>query len=77
MSLKRAVTAPDDLRLIDTDGPRARSPQWQVGDIVYTGGTRWIIRILDGEQVELEASSAPAGIWWRTTLANLPAKAAA
>ena len=35
MSLKRAVTAPDDLRLIYTDGPRARSPQWQVGDIVY------------------------------------------
>jgi hypothetical protein len=35
----------------------------------------WSRRILDGQNVELEASSVPAGIWWRTTLGNIPAKA--
>lgn len=76
MSLMRA-TAPDDLRHTTADTPRRRSTAWEVGDVVYTGETRWIIRVITGDAVELEASSAAAGIWWRTTLANLPAKAAA
>ncbi|MEJ1087036.1 hypothetical protein WDU99_01750 [Microbacterium sp. Mu-80] len=47
---------------------------YQVDDLVQVGGTRWIIRHLDGDQVVLEASSAPAGIVWTTTLDNLPTR---
>lgn len=77
MSLKRPVTAPDDLRHADPTGPRTRTAQWVVGDTVQTGSSRWIIRVITGDDVELEASSTDPGIWWRTTLANLPEKAAA
>lgn len=51
-----------------------RLDQWQVNDIVHVGTTRWIIRILDGQNVELEASNTSPGIWWRTTLDHLPDK---
>lgn len=75
MSLKRG-TQPDDLRHQTTTGPRPRTAAWAVGDVLHVGATRWIIRSILGERVELEASSAAAGIWWRTTFANLPEKAA-
>ena len=45
----------------------------QVGDALHVGATRWLIRQIAGDEVVLEASSAPAGIIWRTTLSNLPA----
>lgn len=44
----------------------------QVGDAVHVGSTRWLIRSIQGDQVVLEASSAVAGIIWKTTLTNLP-----
>jgi hypothetical protein len=47
------------------------------GEAVHVGSTRWIIRTIIGDRVELEAGNTPAGIWWRTTLDRLPAKAAA
>jgi hypothetical protein len=51
-----------------------RLDQWRVNDIVQVGATRWIVRIVDGQSVELEASNVSPGIWWRTTLDRLPAK---
>lgn len=67
------ATKPLDLAAHGT-GPRARSLAWKVGDSVMVGAARWLIRTIVGEQVELEASSVTAGIWWRTTLDNLPTK---
>jgi hypothetical protein len=49
-------------------------PAWKVGDQIIVGNVRWIIRILRGQHVELEAANVPAGIWWSTTLDRLPAK---
>lgn len=49
-------------------------PAYQAGDAVYVGSTRWLIRSITGDQVVLEASSAPAGIVWTTTLDNLPSR---
>ena len=58
-----------------TTTPRERSKNWQVGDIVQVGAVRWAIRtITKGRGVELEAMSASPGMWWTTTLANLPKK---
>ena len=74
MSLKRA-TAPDDLRITDTLGPRGRTATWQVGDIVTVGRERWVIRTLIARGVELEALSTIGGIWWTTTIDRLPEKA--
>jgi hypothetical protein len=56
--------------------PRPKSLVWQVGDLVQLGSARWIIRTITGRDVELEASNAPSGIWWTTTLNNLPEKSA-
>lgn len=47
---------------------------YAIEDVVQVGGTRWIIRQLDGEHVVLEASNAPAGIIWTTTLDKLPTR---
>lgn len=47
---------------------------YAVGDVVQVGGTRWIIRTIDGDRVVLEASNAPAGIVWTTTLDKLPTR---
>lgn len=55
--------------------PRPQALGWQIGDLVIVGSTRWVIRIIQGEKVELEATSITAGgIWWRTTLDRLPDK---
>lgn len=52
-----------------------KTKTWQVGDVVTVGSVRWVIRtITKGKGVELEATSVSPGIWWRTTLANLPRK---
>ncbi len=74
-TLTRAAP-PDDLRVLG-DAPRPLTAEWTVGDLVQVGSARWIIRTLRGENVELEASNAPAGIWWRTTLDRIPEKAGA
>lgn len=74
-TLKRA-TAPDDLRITDTTGPRPHTETWAVGDVVTFGRERWAVRVLTDDAVELEALNAAAGIWWRTTLDRLPVKAA-
>lgn len=42
------------------------------GDAVTVGSTRWLIRSIVGDEVTLEASNAPAGIIWHTTLDKLP-----
>lgn len=47
---------------------------WKVNDIVLVGSTRWIIRAVNGEHVELEAANVSPGIWWSTTVAQLPEK---
>nr|WP_274635550.1 hypothetical protein [Microbacterium bovistercoris] len=52
-------------------------PAWEVGDLIELGQTRWVVRIITGDHVELEAMNVPAGIWWTTTLAHLPDKVAA
>lgn len=68
----------DPVRLNDTptDTRRPVTPDWAVGDVVQVGRVRWIIRILNDQHVELEATNVPAGIWWTTTLNNLPDKGA-
>lgn len=50
----------------------ATAPRREVGDALTIGSARWLIRSIDGDQVVLEASSAPAGIVWTTTLDKLP-----
>lgn len=52
--------------------PRPLVAKRKIGEIVQVGNTRWIIRVLNGEHVELEASNVAPGIWWTTTLSNLP-----
>jgi hypothetical protein len=59
-----------------TTKPRPKTTGWEVGDVVQLGSARWIIRTITGRQVELDASNAPGGIWWTTTLNNLPEKEA-
>ncbi len=54
--------------------PREKTPNWSVGDVVMDGRVRWIIRTIVRRKVELEASNAMCGIWWHTTLDNLPTK---
>ncbi|WP_345750091.1 hypothetical protein [Microbacterium rhizophilus] len=54
--------------------PRPKALGWRIGDLVVLGSTRWVIRTLVGEQVELEATNTPTGIWWTTTLDKLPDK---
>lgn len=44
------------------------------GDAVTVGSTRWLIRTIRGVDVVLEASNAPAGIVWNTTLDKLPTR---
>lgn len=56
--------------------PRPATAAWVEGDAFTLGRTRWIIRVLRGDHVELEASNVPAGIWWTTTIDNLPEKEA-
>lgn len=68
-------TAPDDLRIRDTTGPRRRSDDWSVGDVVTLGRERWAIRVITGTRVELEAFNTLSGIWWTTTLDRIPEKA--
>jgi hypothetical protein len=46
----------------------------RVGDTIMVGSTRWVIRTITGEAVELEASNVSPGIWWSTTLDHLPEK---
>lgn len=65
---------PVDLADTPTGSPRPRATTWQVGDTVQVGAVRWVVQVVSGDRVELEASSVSPGIWWRTTLANLPAK---
>lgn len=51
---------------------------WQPGDTVTVGSTRWIIRALNRQtrKVALASSNTTnSGIWWNTTLDNLPARA--
>lgn len=76
------MTGPQPLRPIElrdhtTDAPRPKTAHWAVGDIVQRGSVRWCIRMITRQTVELEAMNAPAGIWWTTTLDQLPDKAAA
>lgn len=66
--------APTDLRHQTADRPRARTEQWAVGDVLTLGNVCWCIRILNGQHVELEAMNVNNGIWWTTTLGNLPDK---
>lgn len=73
MTITRPVTAPNDLRVAGAV-PRKQSPSWRQGDIVHVDRVRWIIRVLTGSHVELEALNARCGIWWTTTLDKLPAK---
>lgn len=58
--------------------PRATAtvdrPKWSVDDLVVVGSTRWIIRSIRGDRAELEASNVSPGIWWTTTVDNLPPK---
>ncbi|OIU88629.1 hypothetical protein [Microbacterium sp. AR7-10] len=54
--------------------PRRPTTTWQVDDMLTVGNVRWVIRELTGERVRLEALNTPAGIWWDTTLSNLPDK---
>lgn len=67
--------APEDLR---TSGavPRPKSVRWCEGDLVQIDGVRWIIRVLNGDCVELESTNARCAIWWTTTLDKLPPKVA-
>jgi hypothetical protein len=52
-------------------------PKWRIGDPVTVGDVRWIIRLIIRDQVELEAANTTNhGIWWKTTLSNLPEKTA-
>ena len=44
----------------------------QVGDALMVGSTRWVIRTINGQAVELEAANVSPGIWWSTTLDRLP-----
>lgn len=76
MNKLQRASAPDDLRITDTTGPRPRTATWEVGDVVTIGRERWAVRTLTGEQVELEALNTTGGIWWTTTLDRLPDKAA-
>lgn len=56
---------------------KRQKPKWRVGDPVTVGDVRWIIRILSRGTVELEsANTVNHGIWWKTTLSNLPEKTA-
>jgi hypothetical protein len=58
-----------------TTPPRKKSAVWEVGDPVNIGPMRWVIRTINGENVELESMNQPnASIWWTTTLLNLPRK---
>lgn len=58
--------------------PRPKTKKWVTGDRLTVGATTWIIRVLVGQDVELESTNNPnASIWWRTTLANLPKKVTA
>lgn len=54
--------------------PRPATAAWAEGDTFTLGSTRWIVRVVRGAHVELEASNVPAGIWWTTTTDKLPAK---
>lgn len=47
---------------------------WKVNDTVTVGSTRWIVRVVKGEHIELEAANVTPGIWWTTTTAHLPEK---
>ncbi|ALJ20394.1 hypothetical protein [Microbacterium sp. No. 7] len=58
-----------------TEVPRPKTLTWEVGDVVQCGSVRWALRTITGQAVELEAMNVPHGIWWRTTLGELPAKA--
>jgi hypothetical protein len=52
-------------------------PKWRIGDPVTVGDVRWIIRLIIRDHVELEAANTTNhGIWWKTTLSNLPEKTA-
>lgn len=68
------ASSPKDLRHQDTTGPRKHTATWAVGDIISVGSTRWCIRILNGQHVELEAMNVNSGIWWTTRLNQLPEK---
>jgi hypothetical protein len=57
-----------------TTAPRPIALPWYVGDAVTVGQVTWLIRSIRGDAVVLEASSAPAGIVWTTTLDHLPTK---
>lgn len=66
-----------------TLNPYKRAPRltvkaktWTVDDVVHVGSTRWAIRVLNGDHVELEAMNVSPGIWWTTTLTQLPDKVA-
>lgn len=52
--------------------PRPLIGKRAVGEVVQIGRTRWIIRLLRGEHVELEASNISPRVWWTTTLSSLP-----
>lgn len=71
----RTPRAPRDNDVRLTIPPRSKSQTWQVGDIYLDGSIRWVIRVIDGEHVELASSnSVNADIWWTTTLTNLRSK---
>ncbi|MFI8593762.1 hypothetical protein ACIGCK_04940 [Microbacterium sp. NPDC078428] len=55
----------------------APAPRWKVGDAVNVGRIRWLVRTVVDDRVELEAGNTPTGLWWRTTVDRLPAKARA
>jgi hypothetical protein len=55
------------------DRVKKPKPKWRIGDPVTVGEVRLIIR----DRVELEAANTTNhGIWWKTTLTNLPEKIA-
>lgn len=56
-----------------------KSRQWEVGDIVTTGSTRWRIRSMNRSsgRVVLEAMNTTNHEgWWSTTLGKLPRRTA-
>lgn len=63
--------SPQKAKLAPT--PKRLATEWRLDDVVQVGSVRWAIRILNPDgHVELEALNVQPGIWWTTTLDNLP-----
>lgn len=67
-----AATSPATRRAKAAPRSKRLTSRWAQGDVVQTGSTRWAIRTLRGQDVELEALNRSPRIRWYTTLDHLP-----